>query len=227
MKKFIIPIVMLAFLSGCTAPVRNYVPEAKSFSIPPLNESTTTYVGEDMVKQGVDSSVEALHFEQSTQIGSSFYYVIPSGDYPKIGQNKDSEFFSATEKNSGVTVPNRPMINDPVQSIQIKNNGEICIISIFNGTKCDTGKLTKKVKLDTSRQSSFQQTLVYNGKFGNKINIGYREYSEGLARPAFSNEVEYDLSESRTIRYKGAIMEIVEANNQFITFKLLKNFNMQ
>ena len=60
---------------------------------------------------------------------------------------------------------------------------------------------------------------------GNKINIGYREFQGGMARAAFSNEVEYDLSESKTIRYKGAVLDIMDANNQSITFKLTRNFN--
>ncbi|MCP6612672.1 hypothetical protein NL511_30920, partial [Klebsiella pneumoniae] len=81
------------------------------------------------------------------------------------------------------------------------------------GTKCDTGKPFTKVKFQTEQQSSFQQTLIYNGKVGNKINIGYREFQGGMARAAFSNEVEYDLSESKTIRYKGAVLDIMDANN--------------
>lgn len=227
MKKILALALGALLLSGCTAPVYNYIPQEKSFSVPPLNTSTTTYVGEEMVKQGVDSSSDAIHFEQSTQIGESFYYVIPEGDYAKVGQKGDSEFFSGINSRTGAVIPYRPMINDPVKNIQLKNSGEICIITVFNGTKCDTGKSFSKIKLNSSVKSSFQQTLIYNGKVGSKINIGYREYSDGLARPAFSNEVEYDLSESKTIRYKGAILEILEANNQSITFKLTRNFNTQ
>lgn len=74
-------------------------------------------------------------------------------------------------------------------------------------------------------RDSFQQTLLYSGKVGNKINIGYREFSNSLARPAFNNNVEYDLSESKTIAYKGAQLEILEATNQHIKFRLIKNFN--
>ncbi len=74
-------------------------------------------------------------------------------------------------------------------------------------------------------RDSFQQTLLYSGKVGNKINIGYREFSNSLARPAFNNNVEYDLSESKTIAYKGAQLEVLEATNQHIKFRLIKNFN--
>ena len=60
---------------------------------------------------------------------------------------------------------------------------------------------------------------------GTKVNIGYREFSASLARPAFNNNVEYDLSESRVVGYKGAQLEILEATNQHIKYKVLRNFN--
>ena len=74
-------------------------------------------------------------------------------------------------------------------------------------------------------QDSFKQTLIYSGKVGNKINVGYREFSGSVARPAFNNNVEYDLSESLVIGYKGAQIEVLEATNQYIRYKVLRNFN--
>lgn len=46
-----------------------------------------------------------------------------------------------------------------------------------------------------------------------------------MARQAFSNDVEYDLSESHQVRYKGALLEIINATNQSITYKVIRNFN--
>ncbi len=37
--------------------------------------------------------------------------------------------------------------------------------------------------------------------------------------------MEYDLSESMTIGYKGAQIEIIEATNELIRYKVLRNFN--
>ena len=65
----------------------------------------------------------------------------------------------------------------------------------------------------------------FSGKVGNKINIGYREFSSSMARPAFNNDVEYDLNESKTIGYNGELLEVIDANNQSIKYKVLKNFN--
>lgn len=72
---------------------------------------------------------------------------------------------------------------------------------------------------------SFEQTLIYGGKLGDKINIGYRQFSGNMARPAFSNNVEYDLSESMLIGYKGAKIEVIEATDQHIKYKVIENFN--
>lgn len=70
----------------------------------------------------------------------------------------------------------------------------------------------------------FQQTLIYSGKIGNRITIGYRESSGSMARPAFSNDVSYDLSESRIVGYKGARLEVIDATNTEITYKVLNGF---
>jgi len=83
----------------------------------------------------------------------------------------------------------------------------------------------EKKKYPVASPDSFQQTLIYSGKVGNKINIGYREFSGSLARPAFNNEVEYDLSESKVIGYKAARIEVIEATNQSIKYKVIQNFN--
>ena len=45
-----------------------------------------------------------------------------------------------------------------------------------------------------------------------------------MARPAFSNEVEYDLKEVTSINYKGARLEIVKATGESITYKVIKGF---
>ena len=90
---------------------------------------------------------------------------------------------------------------------------------------CTSDTDYEKKKYPIASSDSFQQTLIYSGKIGDKINVGYREFSNDLARPAFNNDVEYDLSESMTIGYKGCQIEVIGATNQFIKYKVLSNFN--
>ena len=67
--------------------------------------------------------------------------------------------------------------------------------------------------------------MIYSGRVGDKIKAGYREFSNNLARPAFNNDVEYDLRESSVIGYKGARIEVVEATNEHIKYKVIQNFS--
>jgi len=78
---------------------------------------------------------------------------------------------------------------------------------------------------DINCDNCFKAELVYNGKSKNQIKIIYREYIENMARPAFTQELQYDLSESNIVGFKGARIEILEATNTTITYKILNDFN--
>jgi hypothetical protein len=106
---------------------------------------------------------------------------------------------------------------------QKKEDAELCIVTVFGESTCYEEEFEKEKQL-SERRNSFQQTLIYSGRVGNKINIGYREFSNNNARPAFNNDVEYDLSSSNTIGYKGALIKVIKADNSTITYKLIQNF---
>lgn len=65
---------------------------------------------------------------------------------------------------------------------------------------------------------SFMMEIIYTGKAGDIIYLNYREYTDSLARPAFYQELKYDLSQSRELVFKNYRFKIIEANNEFIRF---------
>lgn len=71
---------------------------------------------------------------------------------------------------------------------------------------------------------SFKQELVYNGRIGNNLKIIYREYSNNMARGAFSQEAQYDLTASDIIAFKGARLRILSATNEMIRYEVLSHF---
>ncbi|WP_234715586.1 hypothetical protein [Sphingopyxis macrogoltabida] len=93
--------------------------------------------------------------------------------------------------------------------------------------RCDTEHGFTRVTRPVVSESNFQQTLIYSGRVGDRVKIGYRESAGDMARPAFSNEAEYDLSVSKEVAYRGAKIRIIEANNQSITYEVISNFNVQ
>ena len=68
---------------------------------------------------------------------------------------------------------------------------------------------------------SFMEELIYTGRSGNTLHISYREYKKDFARPAFFQELRYDIGQSRTIVFKQYKLKIIEATNEYIKFIVL------
>jgi hypothetical protein len=68
------------------------------------------------------------------------------------------------------------------------------------------------------------QEFIYNGKVNNAIKFTYREFVNDLARPAFTQDLQYDLNESNIIGFRGLRIEIILATNTNIKYKVLNNF---
>lgn len=68
-----------------------------------------------------------------------------------------------------------------------------------------------------------ERELLYAGRQGNVLHITYREYTlRGLARTPFFQNLYYDLNTSDTIVFQGWIIKVLDANNQHIRFKVIK-----
>ena len=217
MYKTLVCVAMSFAVVGCATPLTNYQPTIQKISEPPINSVNEAYVGDRMLSQGIVTEREALYFPVTQK--TSFQHTIQQGYYPKRGE--DAEYIQYGISNESGA--------DPTQSVTLrKSDNAICMFTIYNmNVDCKTGLDFKQRNWTTADANSFQQTLIYNGKVGSKVNIGYREFSGDMARPAFSNAVEYDLDDSRQIGYKGALLDIIDANNQMIKYKVLKNFNTQ
>ena len=72
--------------------------------------------------------------------------------------------------------------------------------------------------------NGFSQQFIYNGRVDNEIKFIYREFSSNLNRGSFQQEVQYDLNQSNIIGFKELRIEIIEATNQSVTYKVINNF---
>jgi len=71
---------------------------------------------------------------------------------------------------------------------------------------------------------SFKQEFIYNGISDNTAKFTYREYGNDFVRPAFTQETQYDLSKDKIIGFKGLRIEVIEATNTKISYKILTGF---
>lgn len=180
-----------------------------------------------MVVQGNLSAQDGIKLTTSEKVS---LYTFSPGFYPESGSDEKHSYYSFVTgdgQNSigGLGSAKKSIIADPIKSIAItKEDQQFCAVTILNLKTCKKGIPFKKDNRSNESLDSFQQTLLYSGRVGDKINISYREFSGNSARPAFNNDVEYDLNESRTIAYKGAEIDVLEADNRSITYIVKRNF---
>lgn len=223
MKKLILTGVLGFSLVGCAAPTYNYQATQRNISKPPIGSTNVAYVGDQMLEQGVVTDREAIQVPNSVKV--NFAYTIANGYYVKMGNDRKGSYYQPINNIPNGGSVQKMAIADPFKAVMLGLDGKLCVITVFNAKNCTSEHLARQTTVGVASDNAFQQTLIYSGKIGNKVNIGYREFSRNMARPAFNNDVEYDLSESNQIGYKGALLEIIDANNQNITFKVLRNFN--
>jgi hypothetical protein len=197
-KTILLAAMTIMSLAGCASKV------SATFTSPEIGVVATQGIGEELLMQGTGELVPHLTIFQDEVIG---VFTLRKGHYAFDSENSMHIEFE----------------RDNQDLFLIKADKKICIDKISK-KQCASVKYSLAPRLANESEDSFQQTLLYNGKIGTRITLGYREFVNDLARPAFSNEVTYDLSESTTLGYKGAIIEIVKATNTEITYKILSGF---
>lgn len=213
-----------AFVAGCAIPQYNYRPLAHQVSRPPIGAVCTANVGDELLRQGFYTERDAIKLTKAIRIGLLGYYTLTPGYYIKTGEDKESCYYRPAEGPDGGMVK-KAALSDPWESVRLTNDlKKISVVTIFHAKVSEPADGVEKTKYLQLGDRSYQQTLIYSGKAGNIIKIGYREFSNDMARPAFNNDVDYDLSSSHVIGYKGARLEVLEATNELIKYRVISNF---
>lgn len=72
---------------------------------------------------------------------------------------------------------------------------------------------------------AFKRELIYQGSGGKILRLAYREYIGDLVRPAYSQEVTYDVSSApMTITFKSVQIQLTDISASTITYKVLSGF---
>lgn len=207
---------ILVLTPGCATVKFNGAETQKTqVNQPPIGEVAKAYVGDPLLQKGEVIKEKVLQVNKTID-GALFD--IPQGVYRQVGYDDSATYYSA----NGVV---KSALADPPKGLKLKKapGSQLCVVTIYNGRSCYAGDYQRKTRI-SRHGKSFQQTLLYSGRVGNEIKVSYREFSNNIARPAFSNSVAYDLSASRIIGYKGAKIEVLKANNDSITYKVIRNF---
>lgn len=221
-KELYILFLALAFLNGCVSSHQSITPDTKFVKFPPIDTKMVASLGERLLESGNVTTVNGFILRENVRIFDGY---IQSGEYHQIGVKGRHKVFGPKDRNgtgaigalSGTPSPAKPYVN--------ADTGYLCFLGAAGTRFCSDTVKPNVTKMTVYTPDSFLQELIYTGKVGDKIRFTYREYQKGIVRQAFNIDVEYDLSESNLISYKGATIEIISATNQRIEYKVLKHFN--
>jgi phospholipase/lecithinase/hemolysin len=219
--------------SGCAMMSARYEPKRIDLNVPRVDIVNVAQVGDSLLFQGNYSEHDAIHVQSEigvgtlSAIGAGIFasYTIRPGFYTKEGENEVAEFFRPSTYGNGGEILKNPLADSWKWVQAYKDRNTICIVTMLNLAVCTHNAAFKRTRQPIATPNSLQQSLIYSGKMANKVKIGYREFSGNLARPAFNNDVEYDLTESSVIGYKGARIQVIEATNEFIRYRVIRSFN--
>ena len=224
----------LAFLStGCTkTPAPTYIEKANS--IPKLNTVSTREVGENLyLKQGNMSYYVELTTPpeelKSTSFNPWWLLAGPAGLGVMLltSDSNEDKLKSLTLRSWKNT--NWNMICNEDNDCLVDKNNDNHFTHSGNYPDGELNKLEKSiayVKKSIIHPDSFKYVALYQGKVGNKIKVSYREFIENMARPSFTQDIEYDLkpNELTTIGFKGLRIDVIEATNLQVKYKVTKDY---
>jgi hypothetical protein len=226
---------LLALLSSCGPKYKSIQGKIEFIDFPQIGRSSTVNIGDSLLSKAKVETRDGFYLNESVS-GTYDYYTqlqFNEGDYYEYSEMNTYRQFMPTNPES--IAAKSSLVGDykwAKLNAGLQINKEDKTIKgwvddpIFHTLDLDKKASITKKTVTLVNSTNFKQELIYNGKSGNIARFLYREYSGTLARPAFSQEVTYDLSESTTIGFKKVRIEVLGTTNTSITYKVISGFEM-
>jgi len=103
-------------------------------------------------------------------------------------------------------------------------NNKTIEFDFFDDNESDKQLFQAEEKVEVvSSKNIFEGVLVYSGIDKNTIKVFYKEFNDDLKKPVFTQELTYDISKEKIIRYKNIKIEIISADSQDLVYKVLSD----
>lgn len=229
MKLFVLFILAGCVFCGCSVKYSNVPTKLEHKNNFMVGESQSKSVGEPMITQDDVILYPAFTTEKELTFPDAAHWSItsvPAGAILRAKyQYEDGKLFCMPASDfvillKGAIMPNVPicLVIEPLGGV----TGLATCRSPQGPVDVDEFKGLNFQKTTIYGPGSMRKEIVYNGKSKDTIKMLYREYKDDMARPAFFQDLSYDLLESKIIGFRGTLIEILEATNSSITYKVIK-----
>lgn len=216
--KYVSLLLLCFILFACRTPYTFIGPNSVSIKIPEINSINEVEIGNPVISRDTGYKYNAIRITKK--------YLIKTGSILK--ELKEGDFFI----NDGYTEEYDLYSNIDGQTYGIaipKKTGTFKVFTKYNGVVTFskdniTADFEENLQTPALQKKNVLQEFIYNGKVNNAVKFTYREYVNDLARPAFTQDLQYDLNDGLVIGFKGLRIEIISVTNSKIKYKVLSNF---
>jgi hypothetical protein len=204
-------------------------PVTEVLQVPSVDMPAEAELGGSMVSFSKQLSMPAIRTTQPvTTREMGIQLTIPAGLLYLKGSNSDGKFYEYAGDvrliSLGVSLPNSKagvfIPNDPSQQ-----NFSYRYMAFGLDLKPVPQVVFSPAVYVENEAVSFRVEFIYTGVANNILTATYREYRDDMARPAFSQELKYDISQDKVIGFKGARVQVLSAGNVSIKYVVQKGFD--
>jgi len=227
MRKLFCLFSLLAFISSCGPRTESVRGRLEYINFPSLNSIQTSNIGSTLLSKAKVETIEGFRLNSPvTGTFGLFWCKFNVGEYCLRQHTASHNIYYPT--NPHLVVYKDGSFDGGVGFSVRKKDGKMSgwTIGGVNITLDQAPDITKKM-VTIVNETNFKQELVYNGKSGNIARFLYREYSGNMARPAFTQELTYDLSESKVIGFREVRLQVLGTSNTSIKYKVISGFDQE
>lgn len=248
MKPFrikVLGILAATVLAGCASRYKDF--SSEPVSIPKIGETVSAEIGDNLYAEYTGNftyTYLAVPSEDVTVKNSEMNFIMHKGAKTDLLTSKKKESVSkACFENIEGIEPEELKVGD---TLMWRKQAKLCLLDanedgVFDDATLNVytdrpdGKATlispvkytieKDVDLQLST-TKFQREILYQGAANGVINVSYRELINNMARPAFDQDVKYEINHGGTtiIAFKGVRIEVISADNTSIKYRVVEPF---
>jgi hypothetical protein len=190
--------------------------------------SVLTTARSGIAEAGLRITAEAT--AEGKRAGGNYVITIPPIELPSptgfgnlLHPVRSATFRYAREKGErhGLSKPDISVYIDPADQTALRGKVKFGLSS--QDVAFPNARFTVDHCLKTNSKE-FRREILYSGGGKGSVQLQYREYMNDFARPAFSQELSYDLSQGTEIGFKGARIRILKISNVGLRYVVLKAF---
>ena len=200
---------------------------------PELKETVTISPGESLIYSYIKTTYDAIKLKESIRVvgkynGFKNQYILNQGVLRSAYRGWNGTYYS--RNNAVRQIVSASGTNDlHAGGLFIPDNGSNPSL-FFESVRMVKEPINRavdyeKVKDVSLKEKSFKQEIIFQGITGDEIKLSYREFKNNMSRPAFTQDLTFDILKDKKVGFRGAIFEIIKASNTELKYKVLSHLD--